>query len=202
MIRFLSFIVLLASGVWAQNMSDGIIALGKKLADNPDDDGIRLELARQYYLMGGYEEVFRLYDKKFSKSDAKPDEYKLYAAARLKTFEYSNAMVKDFTRWFGADEKIRFAEMALEKSLAMNPQDPQAYFLLGMAKYFRTNYDESEVYFKQALSYGVSFETFGFSDASVQLATVLRTLKKFDEAIPLLEGRDDATMELFAIYLE
>lgn len=203
MIRSIGIIILIiTSSLFSQNMADGIIALGKKLADNPDDDAVRLDLARQYYRMGGYEEVIRLYDKKFINSSGNPDEYKLYAAARLKTFEYSNAMVKDFTRWFGADEKIRFAEMALEKSLAMNPQDPQAYFLLGMAKYFRTNYDESEVYFKQALSYGVSFETFGFSDASVQLATVLRTLKKFDEAIPLLEGRDDATMELFAVYLE
>ncbi|MBX7153136.1 GWxTD domain-containing protein, partial [bacterium] len=202
MIRILSIIILFASTAWTQDMADGIIALGKKLADNPDDDAVRFELAQQYYKMGGNEEVIRLYEKKFSRSAAQPAEYKLYAAARLKTFEYSNAMVKDFTRWFGADEKIKLAEIALEKSLSINPQDPQAYFLLGMAKYFRTNYDESEVYFKQALSYGMSFETFGFSDASVQLATVLRTLKKFDEAIPLLQGRDDATMELFAIYLE
>ena len=86
-------------GAQNENSAQDSVAQWKQLQKkSPSDDAIRMQLARLCLRSGEYETVIGLYNKRFDEKQCTPDEYKLYAVARMQSYEHMVITAKLFSK--------------------------------------------------------------------------------------------------------
>ncbi len=182
----LYFFFMIALSVHAQ-ISDKTISLEKHLRNDTGNDSLRFELAKLYLTGRNYDDIIDLYKRKFEEEKCTAAEYKLYAVARMQSYEHMVITAKLFSNLLGST--MTHARESLNRVLEKDPHDTEAQFFKGV--YYKISGDNkgAEKIFREVIETDPHFKTYAYADPWIELSALLRKQERFNDANTLLEKR-------------
>ena len=141
----------------------------------------RYDQALELLKAGQHGDVINMLESEVRAGKSSAEGYKIYASAQLADFGSMTGAFKLLSKLFG--DKLNYAKNALEKAGKLDSKDIEVKFLMAIYNKYSNKMDLAESQLREIIEVDPRFEIAGFSNAWLELGSVLRAQEKNKDAI-------------------
>ncbi|MBL7994973.1 GWxTD domain-containing protein [bacterium] len=154
---------------------------------NPVADSVDINQAKEYLGKSEFKKVIDLYKSKFKKRKCTSDEYKVYAVARLKTYQSDIITRRLIDRLMG--DNLRHARIGLHEAMKIDSGNIETKYFYGIFSGVEGKEEKAIYLLNQVFESDHTFRTYAYSDVVTEL-TSLHAKRGDFEAIKELHQKE------------